>query len=220
VLVIFDLDNTLIDRQASFIAWAEWFIAKGGGVVEDDLPWLLEADAEGYTPKHQFFAQVNERFELSTTFDEFETQLRAFLSHPVCDEATLAALRRLKSENVLMGIATNGSINQEEKIRNAGLDKIVNGWCISEAVGSKKPDARIFELLAQACGTDLSDCWVVGDGPESDIRGAFAIDAKSIWISRGTTWKQSNFAPTFATESVAQAVDIICARISATGPRA
>jgi hypothetical protein len=42
--------------------------------------------------------------------------------------------------------------NQLGKIRNTGLAELVDGWCISDEVGVRKPDPKIFQLTAQRCG--------------------------------------------------------------------
>ena len=46
MLLLLDLDNTLVDRYGAFAAWAEEFIAAHRGTSED-LGWLLETDGHG-----------------------------------------------------------------------------------------------------------------------------------------------------------------------------
>ncbi|HEX5199742.1 MAG TPA: hypothetical protein VFW27_07355 [Actinoplanes sp.] len=42
MLLLIDLDNTLIDRRAAFKGWAE---SRFG---QSEVPWLVEADRDGY----------------------------------------------------------------------------------------------------------------------------------------------------------------------------
>ena len=44
---MFDLDNTLIDRAASFLRWASQ-IAAVHALGPDDVTWLVKADGDGF----------------------------------------------------------------------------------------------------------------------------------------------------------------------------
>lgn len=48
LLILLDLDNTLVDRDDAFARWAEQFVAEHGGGA-DVLDWLLSVDGHGYT---------------------------------------------------------------------------------------------------------------------------------------------------------------------------
>ncbi|MEU7861111.1 hypothetical protein [Nonomuraea sp. NPDC049141] len=39
-------------------------------------------------------------------------------------------------------------MHQEAKIRNTGLDRLVHGWTIFEAIGHRKPESEIFKAAA------------------------------------------------------------------------
>ena len=65
--LLFDLDDTLYDRDRAFRAWATAFVA--GHLDEQDEPFRQEAvaslvawDAHGYCARAVFFAQVQERY--------------------------------------------------------------------------------------------------------------------------------------------------------------
>ena len=212
-LIVLDLDNTLVDRDQTFAAWARLFAKEQNGTAEDE-DWLRIADGDGGVPRLAFFERIKERFALSLSIEELLSSYweKTFLSLFRCPEPTVAALERLRSNGYKLGIATNGgAFNQDAKIRYAGLDLLVDGWCISDVVGFHKPDAEIFALLAEACGTDLDGAWVVGDSAEHDIAGAEAIGARSIWMRRGRQWSESAFTPTFITETLADAAELILA---------
>jgi putative hydrolase of the HAD superfamily len=63
-------------------------------------------------------------------------------------------------------------MQQERKIRHLGLDAQFDGWFISEGVGVKKPDARIFHIAAELTGLTLEGAWMVGDHRTADVLGA------------------------------------------------
>ena len=50
-LGLFDLDNTLIDRRATFARWASGMLERLGIGEADGLAWLIEVDGNGYGDK-------------------------------------------------------------------------------------------------------------------------------------------------------------------------
>lgn len=209
-LVIFDLDNTLVDRDAIFRTWAADFVRDYSRQTDADLAWLIEADQGGSAA---FFSNVKTKFGLSESVEELLAFWRAsFFPMFRCEESTVEALRLLRQRGFKIGIATNGSATQELKITNSGLDTLVDGWCVSDLIGHRKPDGRIFELLAERCSTSLEDAWVIGDSPEADIAGALTIGARSIWIDRGRTWPMDSYRPTLVAARAADAVALLLER--------
>ena len=57
-----DLDNTLVDRDRAFRAWAE-HLTDGISADPADLDWLLAADGDGdgYTPRAELATAMVER---------------------------------------------------------------------------------------------------------------------------------------------------------------
>lgn len=54
-------------------------------------------------------------------------------------------------------IVTNGRVRQQEaKLRNTGLDQLVDGWVVSEKLGHKKPQPEIFTAAAATVGHPVS----------------------------------------------------------------
>lgn len=63
MLAIFDLDNTLIDRAASFLRWAvELATVHGRGPA--DIAWLVEVDGDGFAPRAKFLGAIRDRYEI------------------------------------------------------------------------------------------------------------------------------------------------------------
>ena len=56
-LALFDLDNTLLDREQAFVLWTRHFL-EVHGLSEDAALTIERADADGYNPREQFFAQL------------------------------------------------------------------------------------------------------------------------------------------------------------------
>jgi putative hydrolase of the HAD superfamily len=217
-LVVFDLDNTLIDRDRFFREWAEAFVQERQLDPTAALEGLRAADRDGMTPRDGFFEEVRSRLALSTPVaDLVQLYWRDQLGRCTCDPETIAATQLLREAGYKVGIATNGGARQIEKIRACGLDELVDAVCVSGLVGFAKPDPRIFQVLADRCGTSLEGAWVVGDRPDSDIAGAVSIGARSVWIQRGQVWTEANFHPTLKADSAADAVSLILAADAQAG---
>jgi putative hydrolase of the HAD superfamily len=67
----------------------------------------------------------------------------------VLTDATCDALGSAIANGWTCTIVTNGrTVQQEAKIRNAGLDRLVHGWTISEAIGHRKRSITFSALRA------------------------------------------------------------------------
>ena len=130
-----------------------------------------------------------------------------------CLPEDLDALQHLRQAGWRIGIVTNGMAdNQTGKIRRTGLDALVDGWCISEEAGTRKPDPKIFHLAAQRCGTSLDHGgWMVGDNPVHDIAGGHTAGLQTIWLQTANNPQPFTgpVLPDFTANSVAEAIDVI-----------
>jgi len=206
-LLLVDLDNTLIDRTAAFRRWA------GRHLPAEDVDWLLTVEADGYLPRAQVAEAMRARLGLTrSTADLVEDLLLGHLAEIEVDPAVPAALRRAAAAGWVPVVVTNGTVRQQElKLRGTGLDKLVAGWVISEAVGVGKPDPRIFAAAREAAGIPSAGGWMVGDHPASDIGGGSAAGLSTVWLHRGRPWPESTYHPTGIAGDFAQAVDFVMA---------
>lgn len=181
-LVAFDLDGTLVDQARAAQEWIEEVAAKWG-LPSDAVVSISTALAER-RPKDELLEHVVSVWSLPLSGRELWAAYRRRLPELVqCSEEDKDALRRLRDAGWLLGIVTNGMIdNQEGKIRNTGLAEIVDGWVISAEVGVRKPNPAIFQALAHRLGCPL-DGWMIGDSIEDDVHGGAAVGLRTAWIS-------------------------------------
>ncbi len=207
MLLLCDLDDTLLDRAGAFAAWASAFV-EARGLPADALPWLIEHDDDGYRDRPDFFASVRDRFELPLSAAELQRGFyKAFPGLFHLDADVEAALARVRADGWRVAVVTNGSPAQEDKILATGLDRLVDTWCISSVEGCRKPDLRLLEIAADRCRVPLETAWLVGDAPFADIGAAHAAGLPSVWIRRGRTWPRLDYMPTFEAETFPQAVE-------------
>ncbi|MEU6145740.1 HAD family hydrolase [Streptomyces sp. NPDC047081] len=196
-LLMIDLDNTLVDRDAAFEQAATAFLA-AHALPADDLTWLKALDASGYTPRREVARAMSRRYGTTVPEPAVRTFLdRGAAEHVTLPEPTRHALARARAGGWTCVIVTNGRVVQQEtKIRRTGLDRLVDGWVVSEAVGYKKPAPEVFEAAAAAVGAGLEGAWVIGDSAHADIQGAVGVGVRSVWVSGGRPWTETAYRPT------------------------
>ena len=81
-------------------------------------------------------------------------------------------------------VSNNVLAEQQEKLRQCGLDRFVDDLVVSEDVGVSKPDPRIFEVALERAGCAASTAVMIGDAWKNDIEGARAAGIRAIWFNR------------------------------------
>jgi putative hydrolase of the HAD superfamily len=183
MLLLIDLDNTLIDRRAAFKSWAE---SRYG---ESEVPWLVEADRDGYEPRENLASKIAARY--GGDDQRILAELRGGMVEQLAPDPEIAAvLTEAAGAGFVPFVVTNGTVPQQEaKLRRTGLDGLVAGWTISEGAGVRKPDRQIFEIAAAAAGVPLSGSgWMVGDNSDSDIGGGVGAGLRTGWVALGREW--------------------------------
>jgi HAD superfamily hydrolase (TIGR01549 family) len=89
------------------------------------------------------------------------------------------------STHVKVGVITNGLRTvQEEKLKICMVEKYIEFLVISEEVGYRKPDRRIFEEALKRADTKPGEAIYVGDSWDFDIVSASQCGIKTIWLNR------------------------------------
>ncbi|MFI5527859.1 HAD family hydrolase [Kitasatospora sp. NPDC051853] len=212
-LALFDLDGTLLDRDAAFAAWAREF-ADSWRLGEGALDWLMGEDARHSGPMGGFFVNARERFGLGPSVEELWGRYRARMPELIgCPPAALAALAKLREAGWRTAIVTNGGEDvQLAKIRRTGLAELVDAWCVSEEAGVRKPEPGIFRLAAERCGAVLDHGgWMVGDRLSADIAGGQGVGLRTAWLPGRRVQEEApaGVAPDVTVASVPEAVRVI-----------
>jgi FMN phosphatase YigB (HAD superfamily) len=180
-LACFDLDNTLIDRDGAFLAWAQWWSDREG---LDAVEWLVAQDDGGFRPRSELFAALKEELGHRAAVDELVAAYdREHPSFTWVEPTVLDGLADLRTAGWRVAVVTNGNVvQQSRKLEHTKIADAVDYCCISQAAGVRKPDARIFAIAAEKAGATLADGWMVGDHPSYDIAGGRNAGLKTIRI--------------------------------------
>ena len=192
--ILFDLDNTLFDREAAFRGLAEdFFDERLLGVTSlpraDAVALMVAWDDDGYSDRQEMRERwVAEWPETGMDFDALNGWYRQVMARrSLPDAAVNDFLARLNRTGMPWGIVTNGNgRNQRAKCRAAGLEALTHFIIVSEEQGYAKPDQRIYQDAMSALGLASPDgVLFVGDNPVTDIDGARAFGMRTAWVSRG-----------------------------------
>jgi len=203
MLVMIDLDNTLLDRHAAVAAWINEF------VLEWQLPtgateWIMTQDRDGYADRRTVFEMIHQRFEVSSSVESLLTTYRQrIIELSALTPGATQCLERLRSAGCQIAIVSNGSSGQQHgKIDALDLRSRVDSAIVSGDLGIAKPDARVFQAAATATGTTLDGAWMVGDSPTHDIVGASLCGTHTAWLDRGRDWTEKTTRPTVTISSL------------------
>lgn len=194
--IYFDLDNTLINRNAAFLACIEHFFDENisnyhFGTEQFEIE---KNDHYGYNPREEFCAWFIQHYqpqgwdELSF-WNYLKTNISSFV--PPISLSIKNKLLKLK-QNYRIGILTNGSIiNQSRKINQAQLHTIFpsQNIHIAQQYHLSKPNKRLFELILEQWQLPPEQMLYIGDDPRNDILGASTVGIKTCWLSHKRSWK-------------------------------
>jgi putative hydrolase of the HAD superfamily len=182
--VFFDLDNTLVDRQAAF----ERYLAElGRRFPALDAERMRALDEHGLAPRHTFCEAVVQCFpclgmSASELWDDFAEGLaRAVEPRPHITELLSRVGRRYR----LAAVSNGSGRRQREKLARAGLAELLPDCFISGEIGARKPDPRLFHFALDSTGLRPDEVLFVGDDPVRDIAGAHGVGLHTCWISHG-----------------------------------
>jgi len=194
--VIFDLDNTILDRVNTFRRFAEAFVGEyfeHSSSAEQVVQWIIELDQDGYKDKKELFAELLEEYprEIKTDINALMTYYQVhYVRNALLMEHALETIRYLRLKRYRIGLVTNGRTDiQFGKIDLLGIRDEFDAILVSEEVGIKKPDRRIFELAAARLELMPEQCVYIGDHPVNDIEGAGKAGMDTIWFKVNQPWK-------------------------------
>jgi putative hydrolase of the HAD superfamily len=200
--VLFDLDQTLLDRKSSLAAFlrGQWELFRHGLGNADFGTWssrFVALDKQGMVRKSEVYPQLLTEFGGDPALTG---ALLADYSSRSCHYAVgcpgmQSTITTLRAHRLKLGIITNGETDfQSRNIAALGLDELMDSILISQREGLRKPERQLFLRAAETLDVPVTDCLFVGDNPVADILGAHAAGMQTAWFGPGLEWP-TNLAP-------------------------
>ncbi|GGH77217.1 putative hydrolase of the HAD superfamily [Pullulanibacillus pueri] len=185
--VLFDLDQTLLDKKQSLYNFSRYqfnkfslsrFISREQDFIEKFVALNMIV-----LPKDQVYKQLVASFDIEE--DLLPMLLKDlnqnFHLHCVGYEGLHSMLEVLKSKHFKLGVVTNGrDFYQRNKIASLGIDQYFDTIVTSGSVNIRKPDHAIFKLALKALNTLSEKAVFVGDNLEADIIPAKALGMSTV----------------------------------------
>jgi putative hydrolase of the HAD superfamily len=199
-VVLFDLDDTLVDQEgASRAALLDWLPELGLGLDDPDelvTAWstIAEAAYSRYQRRELTFAEqrtvrVREFLGIDATDDEAAELFSGYLSRyqeawTAFDDA-VPALRRVRDAGLVVALLTNGdTAHQRLKLDRTGLAEHLDVVVASDDLPAGKPDPRAYAVTCEILGVAPGDVLMVGNDVEKDYRGSLGAGLGAVLLDR------------------------------------
>lgn len=200
--VLFDVDGTLFDRSLAqrkvldiivrqfprvFDAFGIERVAKAFAdsdrITTEDFEAGVPSDGLRRKRSRLFLQLLDLRKDLADAITEIYVR-----DYPTVDASMAGAVPLVKelSRRFIVGVVSNGLPDvQYRKLEAIGLQQVLSCIVLSEEIGIRKPDPRIFHHAARLLQLQPSECLYAGDSYASDIVGAKASGMLTCWLKRG-----------------------------------
>ncbi|GGK14157.1 hypothetical protein GCM10008955_04370 [Deinococcus malanensis] len=183
--VLFDLDGTLHDRNATIRDWLEVH-RQEFALPEAYTARFLELDDYGYRGKREVMTRLVEELGLPHAVDTLLDTYWRHLNHARVMPHTHEVLNELRDRGIRVGIVTNGWQEAQSRcLQGCQLEGLADDVVISKVVGLSKPDPAIYRLALERLGAEVQSTWFVGDSPRNDIWGPQQIGLRAAWLPTG-----------------------------------
>jgi putative hydrolase of the HAD superfamily len=223
--VIFDLDNTLID-----------FLKMKRVAVEEAVDAMIDAGLD--VPKKRALEELysiyfREGIEDPQIFQKFLRKMvgevdykklayaivayrnaRTGFLHPYA--GTRETLMKLKAKGLKLAVVSDApKLKAWIRLVNMKIDNFFDVVVALEDTGRKKPSVMPFKAALKKLKVKASDCLMVGDWPERDLKGAKKLGMKTCFAKYGyeqvpnIKTKKENVKADYVVESISELVGIV-----------
>lgn len=198
--VLFDLDDTLFDREAAQKTTLEIIVKELPHIFnrfesEHVMDAFMESDriiSEEYDSgassdgiriwRSRLFLEIlGIQEDISVSITEMYVNNLPKVNSPV--PGVIETIKGL-SGRYQIGVISNGLPDvQYEKLKSIGIYDMLSCIVLSEEFGIRKPDPRIFHHAADLIRIPPGDCLYIGDSYAHDIAGAKNAGMLACWLS-------------------------------------
>jgi putative hydrolase of the HAD superfamily len=218
--IFFDLDDTLLNRKEavkkffpSFVNMLRVLDMNSQQTYPVDVSTMFIKFCE-YDNIGAHDADIIKRFLCEYKFKVQIDEVICYWNEnlPKCfsiPKTTLEIISKIKSL-FKIGIITNGlTMVQKSKICQTQLDKFFDIVIISDEVGVKKPDKRIFDIALQRLNVTPEKALYVGDNIVNDIMGCQNASIRGIWFNPKRSKNCTDVSPMFEIADLAELLRFI-----------
>lgn len=198
--VIFDLDNTLYDYDASHKAAMETLrtYACGKYLLSAEVfhstfheaKQAVKAQLGNTGASHnrllymQTFLELIGKNPVDGAIELYDTYWNTLLENMQLYPYVLPLFDELKAKDIMIGMLTDLTAHiQHRKIRNMGLTGYIDVLVTSEEAGQEKPSKAAFDKLKSKLPVTPDEMLMVGDSPTKDIEGALHANMHALLFS-------------------------------------
>ena len=187
--MLFDLDETILDRSSSLQNFVSW---QAHGMLQSEVndknlftEKFIKLDAHGTVWKEKVYKTLVDEFSITGwSINELVTSYELCFSG-FCQpkKGVIEAIKILKNTGKRLAVVSNGkSPFQERNFRSLGVSHLFDAVIVSEAVGLRKPEKAIFELVCDRPEVRPEESIFIGDNPLADIKGSKEVGMYSVYI--------------------------------------
>jgi putative hydrolase of the HAD superfamily len=227
--VIFDVDDTLFDRDKAQREILRLMIQKMSDVFagideQTAIDAFLESDSVALQEYYDnpdasgdvLRARRSEAFLGILGLDESSADRITNMyveSYPTLDvpvEDAKSVVKRL-SEKFQLGVVSNGFPDvQYQKLKTLGIESFFDCILLSEEIGIRKPDPRIFWRAASLMLRQPEECLYIGDSYRADVPGAKRAGMQACWFNpHGLRPSQEGVKPDFEISALHEILSIL-----------
>lgn len=222
-LLLFDVDNTLLDFDANEAeSFKNTMIDKGEDYSTELYEAYKEMNAELWKAVEReemtIDEVVNTRFsKLMSKYGkevdgiEYENIYRSYLNRGMQEMPYVhEVLSELKKKYKLYVITNGINETQEYRMNGSGLIDYFEKCFVSEKIGANKPSKIFFDYVKNNINDfDPSKALVIGDSLTSDIKGGNLAGIDTCWICKRGTINHTDIKPTYVINSLKELKDIL-----------
>ena len=199
---LFDLDDTLFDHRhctrEALVVVRDYLAPLGtlttqvleerhSIVLEEMHQRVIAGELDVDAARKERFRRLVEMHGVTPAVDELERAAAAYRSAYLgarrAVDGAADLLEALRPHGKIAIISNNVTVEQREKLRVCGLDRLLDAVVISEDVGCAKPSPAIFQIALDRLGARASCAIMIGDSWSADVLGARAAGIRAIWYN-------------------------------------
>ena len=216
---LFDLDDTLLDRNSAFEATFREFYETQKAINattdwDEAIDFFWSLSPQGTIDGQDAAIRIMERWPLvqldPVEFEAWFFNTMGRQARPI--DGAMEFVKELNEAQFPWAVVTNGKKFQVVKLEHSGYADVVPFAIVSRLFGADKPDARIYHeavhrLKLSYEGIDdiePSQILFVGDNPYTDITGAVGVGMKTAWVKVTERYPDDAPSPDLEIENVVE----------------